>query len=308
MNRPVAIIVALLVIAGAGVAAYVGFGGREPATETAAVPATTAPAASTTPPAEPAATPPAAPPPAATPTPPAAENSTAAATTDVPAAATTDSSAPATAASSETSAAPQTAGNETAAIPAAPPPPPVITAEDHSLGNPEAPVTIVEYASMTCPHCAAFAKDTMPKLKSEFIDKGHVRYVFRPFPLDRLALRASLMADCVPGDGYFELLDKLFATQKDWIQAANPLDALRALGKEAGIEESKIDGCMTDDKVIDRIAVAYKEAVDVYGVNATPSFLINGKKFSGALPFDDLTSEGATVSGLNTIIRELLPK
>lgn len=299
MNRPVAIIVALLVIAGAGVAAYVGFGGREPATETAAVPATTAPA-------EPAATPPAAP--AAAPTPPAAENSTAAATTDVPAAATTDSSAPATAASSETSAAPQTAGNETAAIPAAPPPPPVITAEDHSLGNPEAPVTIVEYASMTCPHCAAFAKDTMPKLKSEFIDKGHVRYVFRPFPLDRLALRASLMADCVPGDGYFELLDKLFATQKDWIQAANPLDALRALGKEAGIEESKIDGCMTDDTAIDRIAVAYKEAVDVYGVNATPSFLINGKKFSGALPFDDLTSEGATVSGLNTIIRELLPK
>ena len=74
------------------------------------------------------------------------------------------------------------------------------------------------------------------------------------------------MADCAPGDGYFDLLDKLFATQKDWIQAANPLDALRALGKEAGIEESKIDGCMTDDKAIDRIAVAYKEAVDVYGV------------------------------------------
>jgi protein-disulfide isomerase len=301
MNRPVAIIVALLVIFGAGVAAYVGFGGRDPAIETAAVPATTAPAAATTPPAEPAATPPAAP------TPPSTENSTAAAT-DLPAAATTDNSAPATAASSETSAAPETAANETAAVTAAAPPPPVISPEDHSLGNPEAPVTIVEYASMTCPHCAAFAKDTMPKLKSEFIDKGHVRYVFRPFPLDRLALRASLMADCVAGDGYFELLDKLFATQKDWIQATNPLDALRALGKEAGIEESKIDGCMTDEKAIDRIAVAYKEAVDVYGVNATPSFLINGKKFSGALPFDDLTSEGATVNGLNTIIRELLPK
>ncbi len=305
MNRPVAIVVALLVIAGAGVAAYVGFGDRGPATETAAIPAASAPAEPTTPPAETAATPPPAPAPAAAPTPPAAENSTAA--TDVPAATTTDSSAPA-AASSETSAAPQTGGNETAAVPATAPPPPVITAEDHSLGNAEAPVTIVEYASMTCPHCAAFSQETMPKLKSEFIDKGHVRYVFRPFPLDRLALRASLMADCVPGDGYFELLDKLFATQKDWIQAANPLDALRALGKEAGIEESKIDGCMTDEKAIDRIAASYKEAVDVYGVNATPSFLINGKKFSGALPFDDLTSNGTSVNGLSTIIRELLPK
>lgn len=180
--------------------------------------------------------------------------------------------------------------------------------EDRVLGNPEAPVTIVEYASMTCPHCADFSTETMPKLKSEFIDKGHVRYVFRAFPLDRLALRASLMAECVPGDGYFALLDKLFATQKEWVQAANPLDALRAMGKEAGIEESKIDACMTDEKAIDRIAASYKEAVDVYGVNATPSFLINGKKYSGALPFDDLTSGETPVSGLSTIIRELLPK
>ncbi|MFM9844066.1 MAG: DsbA family protein [Dongiaceae bacterium] len=301
MKRPVAIIVALVVIAGVGVAAYVGFGDRDPATETAAVPATAVPVEATTPPAETAATPP-----PAAPTPPATENSSAA-NADVPAAATTDSGAPATAAGSGTSAAPQTAGNDTAA-PATAPPPPVITAEDHSLGNPEAPVTIVEYASMTCPHCAAFSKDTMPKLKSEFIDKGQVRYVFRPFPLDRLALRASLMAACVPGDGYFVLLERLFATQQDWTQAANPLDALRALGKEAGLEDSKIDSCMTDEKAIDRIAVAYKEAVDVYGVSATPSFLINGKKFSGALPFDDLTSSGTTVNGLNTIIRELLPK
>jgi len=307
MNKSVAIIVALVVIAGAA-AAYYGYGHRGPATETAAVPAATAPAASTVP-----ATPPAT-------TADATMDNAAAATTTAPAA-TTDAAAtnpPATgtangtgdtaAASNGNSAATETAQTAPSAAPAELPPPPVITAEDRALGNPEAPVTIVEYASMTCPHCAAFSAETMPKLKSEFIDKGQVRYVFRPFPLDRLALRASLMADCVPGDGYFELLDKLFATQKEWTQAANPLDALRAMGKEAGIEESKIDACMTDEKVIDRIAAGYKEAVEVYGVNATPSFLVNGKKYSGALPFDDLTSSGTPVNGLSTIIRELLPK
>ena len=307
MNRSVAIIVALVVIAGAGVAAYLNFGDRGPATETATAPAETA-------------TPPATPPATTTTESSAAAAAAPAATTEAPAAATsetsssaatnapsvpsTDNSGAATAAAGSSSTAPA----QTAAATAPAPVQPVITPEDHVLGSADAPVTIVEYASMTCPHCAAFHAESMPKLKSEFIDKSQVRLVFRPFPLDRLALRASLMAECAPGDGYFALLDKLFATQKEWMQAANPLDALRAIGKEAGIEESKIDGCMTDEKAIDRIAANYKDAVDVHGVSSTPSFIINGTKYAGALPFDDLTSEGSTVNGLNTIIRELLPK
>lgn len=307
MNRSVAIIVALVVIAGAGVAAYVNFGDRGPATETAAAPAETA-------------TPPATPPATTTTDSTAAATTAPATTTEAPAAATsetssgvatnapsapsTDNSGAATAAAGAGSS--STAPAQTAATTA--PVQPVITPEDHVLGSADAPVTIVEYASMTCPHCAAFHAESMPKLKSEFIDKNQVRLVFRPFPLDRLALRASLMAECAPGDTYFVLLDKLFATQKEWIQAANPLDALRAIGKEAGIEESKIDGCMTDEKAIDRIAANYKDAVDVHGVNSTPSFIINGTKYAGALPFDDLTSGETPVSGLNTIIRELLPK
>ncbi len=300
MNRSVAIIVALVVIAGAGVAAYVNFGDRGPATETAAAPAETA-------------TPPATPPATTTTDSTAAAGTAPATTTETPAAATSETSssvaanapsAPSTdsAGASSSSSAPAQTAATTAPVQ------PVITPEDHVLGSADAPVTIVEYASMTCPHCAAFHAESMPKLKSEFIDKNQVRLVFRPFPLDRLALRASLMAECAPGDTYFVLLDKLFATQKEWIQAANPLDALRALGKEAGIEESKIDGCMTDEKAIDRIAANYKDAVDLHGVNSTPSFIINGTKYAGALPFDDLTSGEAPVSGLNTIIRELLPK
>jgi protein-disulfide isomerase len=296
-----------VVVAGAGVAAYVNLGDRGPATETATAPAETA-------------TPPATPPATTTTESSAAAATAPAATTEAPAAATaetssgaatnapsvpsTDSAGAATAAAGAGSS--STTPAQTATAPA--PVQPVITPEDHVLGSADAPVTIVEYASMTCPHCAAFHAESMPKLKSEFIDKNQVRLVFRPFPLDRLALRASLMAECVPGDGYFVLLDKLFATQKEWIQAANPLDALRALGKEAGIEESKIDGCMTDEKAIDRIAANYKDAVDVHGVNSTPSFIINGTKYAGALPFDDLTSGETPVSGLSTIIRELLPK
>jgi protein-disulfide isomerase len=309
MNRPVAIIVALVVIAGAAYAAYVNFGDRGPATENAAAPAETA-------------TPPATPPAAATTESTAAATTAPATTTEAPAAATSEPSssaatsapaAPSTDNSSSTTAPPSasptvTAQADASAAPAPAPIQPVITAEDHVLGSADAPVTIVEYASMTCPHCAAFHAESMPKLKSEFIDKNQVRLVFRPFPLDRLALRASLMAECVPGDGYFALIDKIFATQKEWIQADDKLDALRALGKEAGIEESKIDACMQDEKAIDRIAANYKDAVDVHGVNSTPSFIINGTKYAGALPFDDLTSGSSKVNGLSTIIRELLPK
>ncbi len=303
MKRSVAIIVALLVIVGAGVAAYVNFGDRGPATENAAAPAETA-------------APPASPPAAATTESTAAAPAAPATVTEAPAAATSETASSAPSAPSTDSSGSTTAPSSSSSTPAAQtataapsaPVQPVITPEDHVLGSADAPVTIVEFASMTCPHCAAFHAESMPKLKSEFIDKNQVRFVFRPFPLDRLALRASLMAECVPGDGYFVLLDKLFATQKDWIQAANPLDALRALGKEAGIEESKIDGCMTDEKAMDRIAANYKDAVDVHGVNSTPSFIINGTKYAGALPFDDLTTGATPVNGLSTIIRELLPK
>jgi len=286
MNKPVAIVVALVVIAGAGAAAYIGFGNRGPDADSSAnTAATSATATATTD-----ASTTAAPAPAAS----TGDSSTASAPP-----ATTAPSAPAATTTAD-------ASDVATAEPAAPQP--VIRPEDHVLGSADAPVTIVEYASMTCPHCAAFHADTMPKLKSEFVDKGQVRLVFRPFPLDNLALRASLLAECVPGDGYFDVLNTMFAGQKDWVQAENPLDSLRAIGKTAGIEEGKIDGCMTDEKATERIAAAYKEAIDVYGVNSTPSFIINGKKYNGALPFDDLESGGTKVSGMSTIIRGLLPQ
>jgi protein-disulfide isomerase len=276
MNRSVAIVVALIVIAAAGVGVYVAFGDRGPeatgSATTAALPAAPSTEATTTAPA----------------------------TT-----AGGDSSAASTAAPATTAAAPTTTADATTQQAALKP---VIRPEDHVLGSVDAPVTIIEYASMTCPHCATFHTEVVPKLKSEFIDKGQVRLVFRPFPLNQLALRASLLAECAPGESYFNLIGTMFAGQKEWMEAENPLDPLRALGKAAGIEESKIDACMTDDAKTQQIAAAYKEAVDTFGINATPSLIVNGTKFAGALPFDDLDSGGTKIQGLASIIRGLLPQ
>jgi protein-disulfide isomerase len=272
-SKTIAIAVAVVLI-GAGAAAYLGLGGND-ATPEATATATTAATSGATP----------------------------GTTTAATAATTTAAGGDATGAAVTT-----TAQTTTAQAATAPAGQPALRPEDRMLGDPNAPVTIIEYASMTCPHCAKFHQESMPKLKSEFIDKGLVRYVFRPFPLDRVALRASLMAECAPGDGYFEVLNTLFAKQQEWSKADNPLDALREIGKEAGIEESKIDGCMLDKAATDRIAVSYKEANEVHGVTSTPSFLINGEKHAGALPFDDMQSDGQTVEGLSTIVRRLLPQ
>jgi len=184
---------------------------------------------------------------------------------------------------------------------------PSIGADEHVLGAADAPVTIIEYASMTCPHCAAFHKETMPRIKSEFIDKGLVRFVFRPFPLDQLAAAASLLAQCAPGEGYFSMLDILFRTQKEWVGASDRLAALKQIGRTAGLADADIDRCLADQAVIDRIVAGIEDAQKSYKIDSTPTFLVNGKKYSNA-PFDDYEDEGTTKPGFGRIIRELLPK
>jgi len=184
---------------------------------------------------------------------------------------------------------------------------PEIGPDEHVLGKADAPLTIIEYASMTCPHCAHFNEETMPRIKSEFIDKGLVRFVFRPFPLDGLAARASLMAQCTTGDGYFSMIDVLFRSQSDWARATDPLAALKQIGRTAGMSQADIDRCVADQAALDRIVAGIKEAEAKFGVDSTPSFLINGKKYTN-MPFDDYQEDGATKPGFGTVIKELLPK
>jgi protein-disulfide isomerase len=185
---------------------------------------------------------------------------------------------------------------------------PEVRPDDHVLGKADAPVTIIEYASLTCPHCAAFHNETMPRVKSEFIEKGLARLVFRPFPLDRLALTATLLAQCAPGDGYFSMLAILFRAQQTWEHADDPLAALKQIGRTAGMTDEAIDKCLADKTTIDQIVKGMQEAQDKFKVDATPTFIINGKSYPGALPFDDYDENGVAKPGFGKIIRDLLPK
>lgn len=184
---------------------------------------------------------------------------------------------------------------------------PAVGADEHVLGKADAPVTIIEYASMTCPHCAAFHVSTLPRIKSEYVDKGLVRLVFRPFPLDRLASRASLLAQCAPAEGYFSMIDILFRSQQDWATAPDPLAALKQIGRTAGLADADIDRCMNDEKGIDQIVASMQEAQSEFGVDATPTFIVNGKKYQN-MPFDDYDDAGTKKPGFGKAIQDLLPK
>lgn len=208
------------------------------------------------------------------------------------------------AASTETAPA---AGEQVAEVPDAPKVQAEIYPDDRILGSPDAPVTIIEYASMTCPHCARFHIDTLPKVKSEFVETGQARLVFRDFPLDKVALSATLLAHCVRGEAYFNLLDVLFRSQNDWARASDPVLALRQIGRTAGLEEAAIDSCVNDQAAIDRIVARFKEATDKFQVNSTPSFIINGVMQSGALPFDDFEADGKMQPGFAALIKKHLP-
>src|SRR5690606_14406819 len=121
--------------------------------------------------------------------------------------------------------------------------------EERVLGNPDAPVTIIEYASLTCPHCAQFHRETLPELKKRFIQDGKVRLVMRDFPLDRVALQAHTVARCAPKEQYFPLLDTLFRSQDRWARADNPTAALVGIAKLSGMTDETIRACLNSEAV-----------------------------------------------------------
>jgi protein-disulfide isomerase len=161
------------------------------------------------------------------------------------------------------------------------------------LGDPKAPVTIVEYASMTCPHCARFHAGTYPKLKSDYIDKGKVRFLFREFPLDPLALAGFALARCVADgnkDKYFTMIDVLFAQQDKWLPpgAPNPVPPLRAIMRQAGMNDEQFNACLANQKLADGISAVRQHAADKLGVNSTPTFFVNGVKATGEVSIEQM--------------------
>jgi protein-disulfide isomerase len=161
---------------------------------------------------------------------------------------------------------------------------------DMAMGSDKASVTIVEYASMTCPHCAHFQETTFPELKKRYIDTGKVRYIFREFPLDNLAAAASMLARCSGTDDkdkYFALVDTMFKQQRTWA-VEKPLPPMLAIAKQAGFTEKTFNECLANQKVLDGIEATRQRAIDKFKVQSTPTFFINGNSYPGALSIDEM--------------------
>jgi protein-disulfide isomerase len=159
-----------------------------------------------------------------------------------------------------------------------------------SLGSDTAPVTIIEYASMTCPHCAHFHETTFPELKQKYIDTGKVRFIFREFPLDQLAAAAFMLARCGGKDRYFPMIETLFQKQRDWA-VQRPLQPLMAISKQAGISEQGFNECLKNQQVLDGIEDVRQRASQKFNVQSTPTFFINGKLFRGAVTMAEIEKE-----------------
>ncbi len=166
---------------------------------------------------------------------------------------------------------------------------------DMVLGDDKAPVTIIEYASMTCPHCAHFALTTFPELKQKYIDTGKVKYILREFPFDPIAAGAFMLARCAAGekenaggkDKYYAMIDLLFRTQATWA-VDHPLQPMLATVKQAGFTEDSFKACLANQKVLDGIEWVRNRAADKFKVGSTPTFFINGQMQVGALSFEEM--------------------
>jgi protein-disulfide isomerase len=158
---------------------------------------------------------------------------------------------------------------------------------DLVLGKADAPVTIIEYASMTCPHCANFHKTTYPALKTKFIDTGKVKFIFREFPLDEVAVAASMLARCAGGEKAIALIDVLFASQDKWA-VRQPLPVLQQIAKQAGFTEKTFDECLKDQTLYNNIMAMRERGSKEYKVESTPTLFVNGKMQRGEVTIEVL--------------------
>jgi protein-disulfide isomerase len=159
---------------------------------------------------------------------------------------------------------------------------------EESQGKADAPITMIEYASMTCTHCARFATTVYPALKTKYIDTGKVRYILREFPLDPLAAAGSMLARCAGDDKYFAVVEALFQTQPKWAFVKEPLPALLAIARQLGFSEQSFNECLANQKVLDAIEWVRKRASEDFHVRSTPTFFINGNIHVGEISLDEL--------------------
>lgn len=162
--------------------------------------------------------------------------------------------------------------------------------KDMTMGKSDAKVSIIEYASLTCPHCAHFEATTFPELKKKYIDTGKVFYTFREFPFDPRATAAFMLARCAPEDKYFPMVEVLFQQQMDWATAKDAKGELLRIAKLAGFTQESFNACLTNQKLLDQINASRDKATNEFGVDATPTFFINGKKYAGDMSIEQMSA------------------
>ncbi|MGI9352646.1 MAG: DsbA family protein [Rhizobiaceae bacterium] len=158
---------------------------------------------------------------------------------------------------------------------------------EHIIGDPEAPVTIIEYASMTCPHCRAFHINTFPAIKEKYIDTGVAKLYFREFPFDPAAAAAFMLAECAGEEKYFSMIDILYEKQSTWSRG-KVVEELFKIAKLAGFTQESFSACLKNQELLDNVLSIQKKAAEDYGVDATPTFFINGTKYSGSMSAEDM--------------------
>ena len=163
---------------------------------------------------------------------------------------------------------------------------------ENALGDEKAPITVIEYSSMTCPHCAHFHKDVLPEFKTKYIDTGKVRYIVREFPLDDIATAVVMLARCLPPDKYFNFVNVMYENQSVW-NTDNPVPKLQLFAKQAGLTEDAFTKCLNDQTLMSNVTAIRTRASETLGVESTPTFFVNGRRMkSGAelKDFDELIS------------------
>jgi protein-disulfide isomerase len=149
------------------------------------------------------------------------------------------------------------------------------------LGNPKASVTVIEYASLTCPHCAAFHQQVWPEFKKTYVDTGKIRFVYRDYPLDQLAFAAAVLARCAPGERGPVLIEMMFKNQSTWARSPSPLEPLRSYAQLAGMSAADVDACLKNQEIIAAVRDVQNKADTLYRVTATPTFYVGDEKLEG---------------------------
>jgi len=174
---------------------------------------------------------------------------------------------------------------------------PSLKPDDRSLGKTDAPVVVFEYASMGCPHCGAFMNEKMGQVKTDWIDSGKVRWVFRDFPLDGLSLRAAALGRCLPPDKFFGFVDAVFHDQQKWVHMADA-DAFHYVGSLGGMTSDQADACIKNQQVVDYVTEERFTGEKTYGINMTPYFFVNGQRIAGNPDYPQLTQ----------VLKDAMPK